>query len=79
MSLSLFYHSHFQPLSSSLILYFTHFKRLRNQLVKLSQQLLPRWELGREEIPVSPLPKEGFLSHCRQVGSEGCGVYLECC
>lgn len=55
------------------------FQKIRSKLVKLSRQLWPRWELEREEIPLSPLPKEGFLPHCCWVESKGCGVYLESC
>lgn len=55
------------------------FQKIRSKLVKLSRQLWPRWELEKEEIPLSRLPKEGFLPHCRLVESKGCGVYLESC
>lgn len=52
---------------------------LRDQLVKLSRQLWPRWELEGEEIPLSPRPKGEYLLHCCRVEREGCGVYLEGC
>lgn len=68
------------PSSAAVFFFFQkNFKRLRCQLAKLSRRFLPCWELEGEEIPFSPLPKEGFLPHCRWVESEGCGVYLEGC
>ena len=55
------------------------FQKIKRPISKALTAVITTLGTGERRNPLSALPKEGFLPHCRWVESEGCGVYLEGC